>query len=94
MFALVDFDPHGIAIMRTYKYGSRRLDYEENATAPRLRWLGIHSNDILPNGSPGREETYDTWQSQSSQEPASQNSVAYSFDGELCDSHLSSHFTD
>jgi meiotic recombination protein SPO11 len=83
MFALVDFDPHGIAIMRTYKYGSRRLDHEENATAPRLRWLGIHSNDILSKASPGREKTYETWQSQSSQEPASQDSVAYSFDGEL-----------
>ncbi|KAK4039798.1 Spo11/DNA topoisomerase VI subunit A [Parachaetomium inaequale] len=81
LFALVDFDPHGVAIMRTYKYGSQRLDHEENATAPRLRWLGIHSDDILSNAPAGHQETYDNSQSQSSQEAASQDSVAYSFDG-------------
>ncbi|KAL2132113.1 hypothetical protein VTI74DRAFT_4202 [Chaetomium olivicolor] len=77
---LVDFDPHGVAIMRTYKYGSRRLDHEENATAPRLRWLGIRSDDIVLNTSAGRDETYDLSQSQMNQEATSQVSMAYSFD--------------
>lgn len=49
IYALVDLDPHGVAIMRTYKYGSQRLDHEENATAPGLRWLGIRSDDISLN---------------------------------------------
>jgi meiotic recombination protein SPO11 len=82
LFALVDWDPHGVAIMRTYKYGSRRLDHEENATAPRLRWLGILSDDVLLNRVVDSQELYDSSQSQTSQEPASQDSVAYSFDGE------------
>ncbi|KAK4122232.1 DNA topoisomerase IV, alpha subunit [Parathielavia appendiculata] len=81
LFALVDFDPHGVAIMRTYKYGSQRLVHEENATAPRLRWLGIRSDDIVTNAFPGRQEAYEASQGQSCQDPANQDSVAYSFDG-------------
>ncbi|KAK0652552.1 Spo11/DNA topoisomerase VI subunit A [Cercophora newfieldiana] len=47
MFALVDYDPHGIAIMRTYKTGSKRLEHEDNVTVPGVRWLGIRSGDVL-----------------------------------------------
>jgi meiotic recombination protein SPO11 len=71
LFALVDFDPHGVAIMRTYKYGSQRLDHEEDTTASRLRWLGIRSDDILRNKGPDHNDG-----SQPSQEPSSQESVA------------------
>ena len=81
LLALVDFDPDGVAILRTYKYGSRRLDHEQNATTPQLRWLGIHSEDILSARPADSQEAHDGSQSQSSQEPASQDSVAYSFDG-------------
>ncbi|KAK4157192.1 Spo11/DNA topoisomerase VI subunit A [Chaetomidium leptoderma] len=81
LFALVDFDPHGVAIMRTYKHGSQRLNHEENATAPRLRWLGIHSDDILSNWPKNSQGNSDSSQSQASQDPDSQVSVAYSFDG-------------
>ncbi len=81
LFALVDFDPHGIAILRTYKYGSQRLGHEENATVPRLRWLGIRSNDILSNESADSQETHDIAQGPASQDTASQDSIAYSFDG-------------
>ncbi|KAJ4306620.1 endodeoxyribonuclease [Collariella sp. IMI 366227] len=78
VFALVDFDPHGVAIMRTYKYGSRRLDHEENATIPSLRWLGIRSDDIL--SAADKDEGYGISLSQSSQDATSQESIAYSFD--------------
>ncbi|KAH6640993.1 Spo11/DNA topoisomerase VI subunit A [Chaetomium tenue] len=84
LFVLVDFDPHGVAIMRTYRYGSRRLEHEENATVPRLRWLGIASDDIF-NETTHRHETSGIDNSQASQdtasqETASQASMANSFD--------------
>lgn len=47
IYALVDFDPDGIGIMRTYKFGSRSLQHEENVTVPRLSWLGVKSSDIF-----------------------------------------------
>lgn len=81
LFALVDFDPHGVAIMRTYKYGSRRLGHE-NATIPSLRWLGIRSDDIL--NAADSDEGYGISLSQSSQDATSQESIAYSFDGKGC----------
>lgn len=37
--------------MRTYKYGSRSMDHEENLTVPDLHWLGVKINDVL--GSEG-----------------------------------------
>jgi meiotic recombination protein SPO11 len=84
LFALVDFDPDGIAILRTYKYGSQRLYHEENVTAPRLQWLGILSDDISPNGhtSSGGTDTSQSSQSQASQGLSSQDSATYSCDGE------------
>lgn len=56
-FALVDFDPHGIAIMRTYRNGSQRLEHERDAAAFRLGWLGIRSDDIMSNGCPEPTQT-------------------------------------
>ena len=44
---LVDFDPYGIHILRTYKYGSRSLRHERNANVSHIRWLGIRSEDLL-----------------------------------------------
>jgi meiotic recombination protein SPO11 len=78
LFALVDFDPHGVAIMRTYKYGSRRLGHEGNATVPRLRWLGILSNDVLRNEPADNHDTHDESQGSDSLDDSSQESVAYS----------------
>ena len=53
MFVLVDYDPDGIAIMSTYKYGSYRLAHEVMATQgsynlglPHLRWIGVHGYQI------------------------------------------------
>jgi meiotic recombination protein SPO11 len=53
MFALVDFDPDGIAIMSTYKHGSCRLAHENVTTGgtptlslPQLRWLGVQGHQL------------------------------------------------
>ncbi|KAF2728244.1 meiosis-specific topoisomerase Spo11 [Polyplosphaeria fusca] len=52
-FMLADFDPDGIGIMSTYKYGSYRLAHEAmtdqgtlSLDLPRLRWLGVYSDQI------------------------------------------------
>ena len=73
--------------MRTYRYGSRRLGHEANATVPRLRWLGIVSDDIF-NETTHYQETINIGHSQASQgtvsqETASQVYTVHSFDGEL-----------
>lgn len=48
IYALVDFDPDGIAILSTYKHGSVNLAHEnENLIVSRIQWLGIRSTDIL-----------------------------------------------
>ncbi|KAI2629197.1 DNA topoisomerase IV, alpha subunit [Hypomontagnella submonticulosa] len=47
IYAVVDFDPSGIAIMLTYKHGSRSLRHEENVTVPSLIWLGPKSCDLI-----------------------------------------------
>jgi meiotic recombination protein SPO11 len=48
-FCLVDFDPDGIGIMSTYKYGSMALSHEDqNLTVPSMGWLGVQSADIIP----------------------------------------------
>ncbi|KAI2633987.1 Spo11/DNA topoisomerase VI subunit A [Xylaria nigripes] len=46
-YALVDFDPDGVAIMLTYKNGSRLLQHEENVKMDRLHWIGPRSSDIF-----------------------------------------------
>ncbi|KAJ5689379.1 hypothetical protein N7462_003771 [Penicillium macrosclerotiorum] len=47
-YALVDGDPHGIAIMSTYKYGSL-AHMHENArlSIPGLQWLGLRVEDTV-----------------------------------------------
>ncbi|KAL7625829.1 endodeoxyribonuclease [Parahypoxylon ruwenzoriense] len=47
IYALVDFDPSGISIMLTYKFGSQSLRHEENVAVPGLSWLGPKSDDLL-----------------------------------------------
>ncbi|KAI0445091.1 Spo11/DNA topoisomerase VI subunit A [Xylaria telfairii] len=47
MYGLVDFDPHGVDIMLTYKNGSQSLQHEENTTSSQLIWIGLRSNDVL-----------------------------------------------
>lgn len=48
VFALVDFDPDGIAIMSTYKHGSRNLSHENSKlSVPSIRWLGLRSEYLF-----------------------------------------------
>ena len=50
IFALTDYDPDGIAIMSTYKYGSHVLSHENaNLNVPVMVWLGVRSADICQN---------------------------------------------
>jgi meiotic recombination protein SPO11 len=53
MFALVDLDPDGIAILSTYKYGSYRLAHEgltpkdtPGLSLPDIHWLGVKRHHI------------------------------------------------
>lgn len=70
ILGVFDCDPHGIEIMRTYKYGSQRLSHEENTRVPGLQWLGVKIDDILRANPPTVEEDG----SQSSPGQASQSS--------------------
>jgi meiotic recombination protein SPO11 len=65
MYALVDFDPDGIAILSTYKYGSYRLAHEKVTPSdtmapglPNIRWLGVKSHHM--SRTPVGEEHVDT----------------------------------
>ncbi|KAL8711446.1 MAG: hypothetical protein Q9220_004104 [cf. Caloplaca sp. 1 TL-2023] len=48
IYTLVDFDPDGISIMSTYKYGSLTLSHQAaNINTPIIRWLGVKSQDLV-----------------------------------------------
>lgn len=47
MLCLVDFDPHGLEILTTYKFGSSAMGRaNQSLTVSSMRWLGIHSSDF------------------------------------------------
>jgi meiotic recombination protein SPO11 len=49
IFGLADFDPDGLAILSTYKHGSKALAHESSGhSVPQLRWLGLKSS-LLPH---------------------------------------------
>lgn len=69
---MVDCDPHGIDIMRTYKHGSKNLGHEANTRIPGLHWLGVTMDDIFlatprPPSHPGEGEDSQRPDSQSCQ---------------------------
>ncbi|THZ43087.1 DNA topoisomerase IV, alpha subunit [Aureobasidium pullulans] len=47
VFGLVDYDPDGMAILHTYKHGSKKMS-EDNAAliVPTIQWMGLRSRDI------------------------------------------------
>ncbi|KAK3070766.1 endodeoxyribonuclease [Teratosphaeriaceae sp. CCFEE 6253] len=47
-YALVDYDPDGLAIMSVYRHGSMALAHESaELCVPRLRWLGLRGEDMV-----------------------------------------------
>lgn len=64
VYAFVDLDPDGVAILSTYKYGSYRLAHEDvtpNDTPalslPQMRWLGVKSHHIISRTPVGERGT-------------------------------------
>ena len=48
VYTMVDFDPDGIAILSTYKYGSENLAHEtSHMCLPQIQWLGLRSEHVL-----------------------------------------------
>ena len=48
VYAMVDFDPDGIAIFSTYKYGSKTLAHETAHTSlPQIQFLGLRGEHVL-----------------------------------------------
>lgn len=48
IYAMVDFDPDGVAIFSTYKYGSKAMAHETAHTSlPQIQWLGLRSEHLL-----------------------------------------------
>jgi meiotic recombination protein SPO11 len=47
VLGLMDYDPDGLAILHTYKHGSKKMS-EKNAEliVPMIRWMGLHSQAI------------------------------------------------
>ncbi|XP_068653134.1 meiotic recombination protein SPO11-2 isoform X2 [Aristolochia californica] len=46
ILALVDWNPAGLAILCTYKYGSTGMGLEAYKYACNVRWLGLHGDDL------------------------------------------------
>ncbi|KAM7256522.1 hypothetical protein ACFE04_012263 [Oxalis oulophora] len=46
IFALVDWNPAGLAILCTFKFGSIGMGLEAYRYACNVKWLGLHANDL------------------------------------------------
>ena len=47
VLGLFDYNPHGVRILLTYKFGSTRMGLESHAYAVDIKWLGLHHGDIF-----------------------------------------------
>ena len=48
VLGLFDYNPHGLRILLTYRFGSRSMGLESHAFAvEEIRWLGVHHGDIF-----------------------------------------------
>ena len=45
-YCLTDYNPHGMALMLTYKYGTSKLGLERHCSCPTLRWLGLRAAHV------------------------------------------------
>jgi meiotic recombination protein SPO11 len=50
IYCLADFDPDGLSIFHTYKYGSKLLAHEPDSTVPNIRWIGLASDVVHQPG--------------------------------------------
>lgn len=57
MYALVDWDPDGLGILSTYKYGSAALQMHDNPRLPYVKWLGLHSDDACRSAETRQGQT-------------------------------------
>jgi meiotic recombination protein SPO11 len=47
VYTLMDYDPDGMDILKTYKHGSAALAHESAELAlPSVQWIGLSSNDL------------------------------------------------
>ncbi|KAI6374401.1 hypothetical protein MCOR25_003190 [Pyricularia grisea] len=46
IYTLVDYDPDGIRILCTYKYGSSSLEHERRSAVNSIEWIGIRFSDV------------------------------------------------
>eukprot|EP00116_Pleurobrachia_bachei_P006111 sb/3466373/ len=46
VLGLFDYNPHGLQILMTYKFGSTRMGREGVEHRCNIRWLGLHSSDV------------------------------------------------
>ena len=44
---LFDYNPHGVRILLTYKFGSTRMGLEAHSYAVDIKWLGVHHSDVF-----------------------------------------------
>lgn len=44
---LFDYNPHGLQILLTYKFGSTRMGLEAHAHTVDIKWLGLHYSDLM-----------------------------------------------
>jgi meiotic recombination protein SPO11 len=57
VYAMVDFDPDGIAIFSTYKHGSASLAHEtSHICLPQIQWLGLRSEQVLSHQAPHADQ--------------------------------------
>ncbi|QSL64903.1 hypothetical protein MERGE_002207 [Pneumocystis wakefieldiae] len=54
ILCLVDYDPYGINILATYKFGSYAEAHNSHLMAiPSIKWIGVHSSDFHKNQENG-----------------------------------------
>lgn len=58
---LFDYNPHGVRILLTYKFGSTRMGLEAHAYAVDIKWLGVHHSDILGPENRVPESSLQQW---------------------------------
>lgn len=57
VYGLMDYDPDGLAILFTYKYGSAKLgDENKSLVVPEIQWLGLNNSHITDSDQTHRSQ--------------------------------------